>query len=397
MYNTSSSTPAGIDSRGDAHLDFVTGLRGVAAFFVLLSHVWYQIWPAVPAPYGYGTEPVGLTAWFTGWLYYGHFGVVLFIVLSGFCLMRPVLYKGTTLRGRTLVFFQQRAWRILPPYYLALFLSIFLIKTCIGSKTGSQWDISLPLTSQGIWSHVLLLHDFLDSTQINYVFWSIAVEARLYLFFPALVWAWRRFGTVRVLGTVLVSIYSLIIALEIAQVQDVPPQFIGLAAHFVIGMAISALLHSRDRRWLDWYQILAWGKIALALFVLISGLCLYWGHVGAESHFALLDFLVALCVACVLFSASRGGPNNFLRSVLSHPGLLFLGMFSYSIYLVHAPLLQVLWRYAIEIWHWPAEFQFLTLLLLGVPLVLLACHVFFLFAERPFLKKPIPCQLTLLN
>ena len=38
-------------------LDWIDGLRGLAAFYVLCSHVWYQVWPAVPWPHGHGHFP----------------------------------------------------------------------------------------------------------------------------------------------------------------------------------------------------------------------------------------------------------------------------------------------------------------------------------------------------
>jgi peptidoglycan/LPS O-acetylase OafA/YrhL len=72
-------------------LDFLNGIRAIAALFVLISHFWYQIWPAVTPPLGYAHRPTGLTLILTSWLYYGHFAVVVFIVLSEFCLLTFVM------------------------------------------------------------------------------------------------------------------------------------------------------------------------------------------------------------------------------------------------------------------------------------------------------------------
>ena len=135
------------------HIDFLDGLRALSALFVMFSHMWCQIWPATVPPYGYGHRPTGLTLVLTSWLYYGHFAVVVFIMLSGFCLMLPVVRGDDSLRGGTLQFLKRRAKRILPPYYFALLLSLLLIHFLINSKTGSQWDISLPVTQLGIISH----------------------------------------------------------------------------------------------------------------------------------------------------------------------------------------------------------------------------------------------------
>src|SRR5439155_24453768 len=113
-------------SRRLAHLD---GLRGLAALAVVLHHIWLTIWP-----FEYGREPRGL-ARVTDVLAYGHFPVGVFIVVSGFCLMRPVCASGG-LEGDALGFLRRRARRILPPYYAAVAFSLVLIWTVVGSDSG---------------------------------------------------------------------------------------------------------------------------------------------------------------------------------------------------------------------------------------------------------------------
>ncbi|MBD2429924.1 MULTISPECIES: acyltransferase family protein [Fischerella] len=63
------------------HLPYLDGIRGIAAFFVLLYHLMYQI-------QGYETEWSNLL---NKLLRYGFLGVPVFIVLSGYCLMLPVV------------------------------------------------------------------------------------------------------------------------------------------------------------------------------------------------------------------------------------------------------------------------------------------------------------------
>jgi len=358
----------------------ITGLRGLAALYVLLSHVWSQIWPAVAPPYGYGREPDGLIAWLSGWLYYGHFGVVVFLVLSGFCLMLPVVENGGALPGGTRAFLARRAWRILPPYYCAMAFSLLLIVLFIGEKTGSQWDISLPVSIVGFLAHLLLLHDLVEATQINYVFWSIALEVQLYLLFPPLVAAWHRFGALRVAACAIAMVYGTVLVLSCAGVDAVPPQFIGLCACFVLGMGGATLLHHRETRWLAY----PWGKTAAVLLALLSGLCAWWGHAEAERHLALLDLLCALATVALLLGAARARPGDQIRSALEAPALVAAGTFSYSLYLVHAPLLQLIWQYAIQPLGLPDAGQFGALLLTGVPASLGVAWMFFQGCEKHF-------------
>src|SRR5689334_14181642 len=104
-----------------AHLDYLDGLRALAALFVLFCHALQSPWP-----YIYSRYPPPALHLFTGWLYHGHFAVDVFIVLSGFCLMLPVVRGDGTLRGGAKRFFRRRARRILPTYYGALAFSLIL-------------------------------------------------------------------------------------------------------------------------------------------------------------------------------------------------------------------------------------------------------------------------------
>lgn len=69
---------------------------------------------------------------------YGHSAVATFIVLSGFSLMLPIARSSEeTLKGGMLGYLKRRSLRILPPYYVALGLSLLLIALVPGlHKTG---------------------------------------------------------------------------------------------------------------------------------------------------------------------------------------------------------------------------------------------------------------------
>ena len=53
------------------------GIRGLAALFVVLNHIFERAWP------GYPGKPAPVWA---AWMVYGRFAVVVFIALSGFSL-----------------------------------------------------------------------------------------------------------------------------------------------------------------------------------------------------------------------------------------------------------------------------------------------------------------------
>lgn len=378
------------------HINFLDGLRALAALFVLFSHVWYQIWPAVFPPFGYGCRPTGLTLFFTSWLYYGHFAVVVFIVLSGFCLMLPVIKNNGVLRGGTLQFFKRRSRRILPPYYFGLLFSLLLIWFFVSTKTGTQWDISIPVTQNGLITNLLMFQDLAATTEINYVFWSIALESHLYIFFPLLVISWQRFGSIKTTLVTGLLIYSTIILLEIAQVKEIPPQFLGLCFYFVLGMLAATIVFSQDKLGELVRKHFPWHLSVTGLILTIIFFCYLWGFDIAEERFAFLDTLCAFSTLSLLVAASRPGTNK-IRNFLESSPLVFIGTFSYSLYLIHAPLLQIIWQYLLHPLHIGKVFEFVLLILLGTPMIISAAYIFFLYCERPFLNTRQVSSLKLIK
>src|SRR5437016_5916610 len=123
-------------------LDFLDGLRGLAALYVVLSHVYSEItWNGGAAHLSHTLlhllKPLS----------YGRYAVDVFIVLSGYCLMLPVARSADgKLRGGAGEYLKRRARRILPPYYAALALTLALaaLVPWLRQGTGEYWDQSLP-------------------------------------------------------------------------------------------------------------------------------------------------------------------------------------------------------------------------------------------------------------
>ena len=90
------------------------GIRGLAALFVVINHVFLRAFP------GY---PVDHAPFWAGWFIYGRFAVVVFIVLSGFSLALSPARHGWRLDGISR-FARRRARRILPAYWAALAFSL---------------------------------------------------------------------------------------------------------------------------------------------------------------------------------------------------------------------------------------------------------------------------------
>jgi peptidoglycan/LPS O-acetylase OafA/YrhL len=181
-------------------------------------------------------------------LSFGHEAVAVFIVLSGYCLMLPVVRRGGDRLPRSVGnFIARRAFRILPPYYATIVLSLVLIATVpVLSRGGSGtiWDDSLPgLALAPILAHAFVLHNWFPewAFQINGPLWSVATEWQIYFFFPWLLLPlWRRFGLVTAFLVAAVVGY-VPLAIVTARASAAIPWYLAL---FALGMGAAAVVHS---------------------------------------------------------------------------------------------------------------------------------------------------------
>lgn len=361
------SVPAGPGVKPRLHLKFVDGLRALAALYVVLGHAWLQSWP------GPGSEqrPAGWTLHLTGWLSYGIFAVVFFIAISGFCLMLPVLTQQSTLgEGGARRFFLRRARRILPPYYMALLLSIVLVATCLHSVTHSVFDVSLPMTRAGIISHLLLVHNLNDKTanQINLPMWSIAVECQIYLLFPVLVALRRRIGMPAVLAATYLTSITIQSWVEHTSFWGLKPEFLFV---FALGMYAAEIAVGPPKRVFIWIGCIA----ALVLLVLFQRDWL--------TELGVTELVVGVFAMCILVLCVHW-PRNPIARITSLEFIAKIGLFSYSLYLVHFPLQQLIWVYVVRPLHLGKLATFLVMATGGTALVVLLAFTFYLLFERPF-------------
>jgi peptidoglycan/LPS O-acetylase OafA/YrhL len=88
-------------------LHYLDGLRGLTSLYVVIFHIQQHLGVKLPVFWLLFTK-----------LLYGPFAVVVFIVLSGYCLMLPVARsKAGCLSSSFPDYIKKRSRRILPPYY----------------------------------------------------------------------------------------------------------------------------------------------------------------------------------------------------------------------------------------------------------------------------------------
>lgn len=360
------------------HLEYLDGLRALAALAVVMCHCLLPGWHEWPL----GVAITSKLRLFSLYDNLGHFAVNLFIVLSGFCLMLPVVRHGG-LKGGASVFLKKRAVRILPSYYLASGFSLILIATLVGHKTGTQWDHSIPVTEWNVLANILLLQNFTDQPgAINHVYWSISLEWWIYFLFPALIFAGRRLGEgIVFLGAMVLSLL-LVGGCTYLFGRGFTLQYVGL---FAMGVFAATLVKSdrpASRHVLKGVNLASLSVLTLV----ILALCRYGpGLLGGNWSSPLLDYVVGLWVSCLLILLVTGR-LAFLRYALSFRPIVFIGTFAYSIYLTHAPIVQVLWEYGIAPLHLSHLHAYLLFKVLALPLSIGVGYGFYLLCERPFVR-----------
>ena len=367
------------------HLGWLDSLRALAALYVVVGHIFLTIWAAPPHFHG-------LTLAVVAPFRYGQSAVSLFIVLSGFSLMLPITRGNGTLRGGTWKFFARRAKRIVPTYYAALCLSLVLIHFFVHSKTGTRWDDAIPVNKTDILTHLLMVQDVLSRHKINPAFWSISVEWRIYFLFPLLVLLFGKWGSGKVALGMLVGSSLLLLAVQNNILDGITPAFFAL---FTLGMAACEVSLGRQAYLTKLRDGFPWVAVAFPLLLVHLAMILKWRANVSPIHLFMIEISVGILWAILLMMLGRPGPNR-LRTYLSWKPLVFIGTFAYSIYLIHFPLVQILWQYGLHPLGKGPLATYLLLILIGLPLIIAASYVFFLAFERPFLntKKREPMAQT---
>lgn len=373
-------------------LEYLDGLRGLAALYVMLGHAYIAIRTQVD-PFIGGVELKLLKL-----IDAGHFAVALFIVLSGYVLMMPIARTpNLEMRGGWWAYIKRRGRRIMPPYYAGLALSI-LILLLVPAISGPR-----DFTWQSIVSHALLIHNLHPETilTINGPMWSVAMEWQIYFFLPFLLLpVLRRFGPFAMLAAAM--------AVGLAPFFLLPASFnfawtytwyIGLFAMGGLGALINfsnlpALVTLRER--------LPWGLMSLALLAVTGGMLLFrlswaWEHLwfadsllGVTTVVGIVTLTQALVKAHNQPSETKGVSLPLLITrVLELRWMGLLGAFSYSLYLIHEPILKAISTFVVQL-----PLTGLPLLAvqyaLVVPVVTALCYLFYLAFERPFVTKAEP-------
>ena len=359
-----SPLPAAADP-SQKRLTGLDGIRGLAALFVVVNHIFLRAFP------GY---PVDHAPFWAAWFIYGRFAVVVFIVLSGFSLAVSPARSGWQLGVSRFAY--RRAWRILPPYWAALVFSLVMTWLVV-SQPGWPEPNGKSVIVNG-----LLLQDVFNAPSPNRAFWSIAIEAQLYVVFPLLLLTIRRVNAVAMVAAVTLLVTTVgALGPHDSLMNSLVTRFtIDLAALFSIGVMAAGILTASER-----VRSWPWAWLALAAAVPVIATITAKGSVWTIGNLFWVDLAFGPAIGCLLAAVATDRPKPMVRVLDTQP-LRTLGSFSYSLYLTHAPIVIAVYYGIVAGRVRQGVPTFLVLVAIAVPATIVFARLFAAVFEIPFQK-----------
>jgi peptidoglycan/LPS O-acetylase OafA/YrhL len=287
----------------------------------------------------------------------GYLAVQTFFILSGFVLAQT--YASTKWNRESLTKFgMARIARIYPAYILSmLVVGRFVLETMAKPNRTPLQKTAL------LGDYAFLLLGWMGSLSVgwNTPAWSLSCELFFYLCFPLLFLWLRKAGLPKIL---LAFVISFVVPIALAH-AGVPPTWKPIVhlSDFLGGIAAAGLfskINLRQRgQWL-YLPAMAAGIALIAYPEVLTG--------------SLIDLNTALrplnIIALIGFALSGG----YLARLLSTPVAEYLGKASYSLYILHVPLLWWYSRYALHLLGAPPHTTSAVAFITGTVLISMAAY-----------------------
>jgi len=292
------------------HMIQLDALRAIAVFGVLVYH-WLPQQFFLNSTVGVGT-----------------LGVKLFFVLSGFLITLILLNTRENLEGNQRIwvnirnFYIRRFLRILPIYYLTLFLTTIFF---LGLHPSFIWHFAYLSNFYYAW----------HKWDINSPFWSLAIEFQFYLFWPLFVlFVPKKHLDKLIYSTIIIAPLLRILCLQMALNDGIRIHLLTPACFDSLGLgALLAFYNynqnrSRSKSLLSNLGFWIGGSLSFALIITKN-------HIDPGLRLVVQDSINALFFVWVVDRAARGF-GNITGSILEFKPLVYLGKISYGIYIYHS-------------------------------------------------------------
>lgn len=300
-----------------SYLRVLDGIRGVAILLVVLPHLALAGGLFAPSIVQRAIEAVG-------------HGVDIFFVLSGFCLALPILLRqrsGEAVSMHLPTFYFNRAFRILPMYYVATAGCLFVNVLFVAGHHNLPATLALPHSFWSAFAPLVFLDRNVDP--VNATFWSLAVQLRWYLVFPLLMAIYlfsRRLFCALTIGAWIAYYGTRLHSLDL-----------GTLPLFMLGIIAADLFVVAH----PWRRFAIW---LIPAAMLLGHLSDRWATIpdayGNELHWTMQPTTLGWQLAAFFFVVAAT-ENRALGSILRSAPFVLLGIASFSIYLFHEPVIEL--------------------------------------------------------
>ncbi|EFB3384739.1 acyltransferase [Escherichia coli] len=288
---------------------FIDGLRGIAAFSVLMNHGAHTIITN-------GVQPtfIDFTKYsITGNM--GSFGVQLFFCITGFLFFDKLIKSNNVFDWNK--FFVARIKRLVPLYMLTSLLVAILAIILAGNSAKLNFvnfSSLLNFFGFGFLGTEIFIGGF-NASGLNAVIWTLPYEWRFYLLFPlvSIAISSKKYGILALSAVMLLA------------ARDFMTEFV-LWPYFIVG-AFGAYIFNKTKMDIkDEYWIFSFITCA-AIFLIICS--------SADSYGRIRFACISLLFIIVLITKPK---------IFKTKSLVYLGEASYSLYLLHLPIMAIVMR-----------------------------------------------------
>ncbi len=315
-----SAAPAAVQTGTPSRIAALDGLRGVLAMMVVVAHY-------------FGEVPHGFAAVTLAWV-----AVRIFFVLSGF-LMARIILENLASPGFFKTFYIRRACRTLPVYFVLLAI-VFGAAQLFSDAPWMRADRILPL-----WNFLTFTQGFAMVAARHFgtdwltPSWTLTVEEQFYLLAPLICLLTPRRYLIAVLaGFVALSIGFRVFAFEAGVIPPMAAMVLlpGAMHAMFLGMIGALLLEKKN---IDWPRYDVWLRAAPIVCLCVVLALKMFDAKGGPLFEQIGVPLVSVAGMLYLMAIVRDVPE---AQRLRAKGLRALGRLSYSIYLLHMPVLGLM-------------------------------------------------------
>jgi peptidoglycan/LPS O-acetylase OafA/YrhL len=356
------------------HFFWIDALRGYASLAIVLFHVNAILWVGnqyIKAHADHYSAFDQKCALFSLPFQYGYSAVILFFLISGFCIHWPYAnHKRLVVRE----YAKRRFFRIFPPYLLAVALSALGLTFVHPALIAPPRTIGLSfiMLQNYDFSHLHYPNFWEMQIPTNSALWSLPIEAEFYITYPIVLYFARKYGfKVIIAGITLISV----LATALGKFMPLPDFF----HYWIIWILGAYIAESAAKQTLPKWNILFSAMLAVTLIVsLLAGLIArHTLHVFSPIE----DFPWAMYYGLLILRVLTLPDIRIMRNRFFTSASIFLGKISYSLYLTHyLTLYTILTVCNLTMGHSPDNY--LTAFLLGLICVPVS-YIFWKFVELP--------------